>query len=98
MTIQDRSHRRIARTAGAALAGVFIAVAMPAEARLSDPGMGGPMSGGFFQGLPVRAQAAAARPGESELTGVAGGNCYVLRQVIRDRLGASSLRTVRVCE
>jgi hypothetical protein len=98
MTIQDRSRRGLARIAGLALAGAFVAFAMPAEARLSDPGIGGPMSGGFFQGLPVRVQAPATRPGESELTGIADGNCYVLRQVVRDRLGASSLRSVRVCE
>jgi hypothetical protein len=55
------------------------------------------MSGGLFQGLPVRAEA-RARPSDSELTGVAGANCYVLRQVVRDRLGASSLRIVRICE
>jgi hypothetical protein len=55
------------------------------------------MSVGFFQGMPVRAEA-RARPTESDLTGVAGANCYVLREVVRDRLGASYLRTVRICE
>jgi len=82
---------------GLAFAGALAAAAMPAEARLSDSGIGGPMSGGLFQGLPVRAEA-RARPSDSELTGVAGANCYVLRQVVRDRLGASSLRIVRICE
>jgi hypothetical protein len=70
----------------------------PAEARLSEPGVGGPISGGFFQGLPVRAQNPAARTAAPETTGVAGANCYVVRQVVRDRLGASQLRTLRVCE
>jgi hypothetical protein len=84
------------RIAGLAFAGALAAAAMPAEARLSDPGIGGPMSGGFFQGLPVGPEARARS--ESELTGVAGANCYVLRQVVRDRLGASLLRTVRICE
>jgi hypothetical protein len=98
MIILERFPRDLAPIAGLAFAGALLVAASPAEARLRDPGMGGPMSGGFFQGLPMRAQAPAARPGEAELTGVADGNCYVLRQVVRDRLGASFLRTVRVCE
>ena len=98
MTILDRFPSGRARIGGLALASALILSALPAEARLHDPGMGGPMSGGFFQGLPMRAQAPAARSDQSEVTGVAGGNCYVLRQVVRDRLGASFLRTVRVCE
>ena len=85
------------RITGLAFAGALAAATMPAEARLSDPGIGGPMSGGFFRGLPV-APEARARRSESELTGVAENNCYVLRQVVRDRLGASFLRTVRICE
>jgi hypothetical protein len=96
LTGRFRSYRAF-RIAGLAFAGALGAAAMPAEARLSDPGIGGPMSGGFFQGLPVGSDARARRS-ESELTGVVGANCYVLRQVVRDRLGASLLRTVRICE
>jgi len=88
---------RVARIATLVLGGTLVAAAIPAEARLSHPTIGGPMSGGFFQGMPVRVEA-RARLSESELTGVAGANCYVLRQVVRDRLGASFLRTVRICE
>jgi hypothetical protein len=98
MTILDRGSRSPARLATLALAGALIALAMPAEARLHDPGIGGPISGGSFQGLPVRAQAPAARTSERGLRGVVGENCYVVRQVVRDRLGATQLRTVRVCE
>ena len=97
MTILDRSPRRSARIAGLAFAGALLGT-LPAEARLSAPAIGGPASGGFFQGLPVRVQAPTPRPTDAELTGMADGNCYVLRQVVRDRLGASSLRSVRVCE
>ena len=86
---------RVARIATLVLGGTLAAI--PAEARLSHPTIGGPISGGFFQGMPVRVEA-RARLSESELTGVAGANCYVLRQVVRDRLGASFLRTVRICE
>ena len=101
MTILDRGSRSPARLATLALAGALLALAMPAEARLHDPGIGGPISGGSFQGLPVRAQAPAARTSERGLRGlrgVVGENCYVVRQVVRDRLGATQLRTVRVCE
>jgi len=88
---------RVALIATLALGGTLAAAAIPAEARLSHPTIGGPISGGFFQGMPVRVEA-RARLSESELTGVAGANCHVLRQVVRDRLGASFLRTVRICE
>ena len=83
----------LARIATLVLGGTLAAAAIPAEARLSHPTIGGPISGGFFQGMPVRVEARAR-----ELTGVAGANCHVLRQVVRDRLGASFLRTVRICE
>jgi hypothetical protein len=86
----------LARIATLVLGGTLAAAAIPAEARLSHPTIGGPISGGFFQGMPVRVEA-RARLSESELTGVAGAN-RVLRQVVRDRLGASFLRTVRICE
>ena len=82
------------------IAGLAFAAAgalMPAEARLSDPGVGGPMSGGFFQGLAVGPEARNRRS-DSEMTGVAGTDCYVRQQVVRDRLGASVLRKVRICE
>jgi hypothetical protein len=88
---------RLARIAALVLGGALAAAAMPAEARLSPPPMTGPMSGGLFQGVPVRA-AARARLSESELTGVADANCHVVRQVVRDRLGASFLREVQICE
>ena len=84
-----------------ALAGFALAVAalsLPAEARIADPGTGGAISGGFFHGLPVRAKAPAVRPSDPELTGVAGSNCYTLRQSVQDRLGGTQLRTVRVCD
>ena len=98
MTILDRSPRRSARIAGLAFAGALLARTLPAEARLTRPRSAARASGGFFQGLPVRVQAPTPRPTDAGLTGVADGNCYVLRQVVRDRLGASSLRSVRVCE
>src|SRR6478735_8366016 len=88
---------RMARIAALVLSGALIAAAIPAEARLSPPPMAGPMSGGLFQGVPIR-PAAQARLSESELTGVADANCHVVRQVVRDRLGASFLRTVQICE
>ena len=87
---------RVARIATLVLGGTLVP-AIPAEARLSHPTIGGPISGGFFQGMPVRVEA-RARLSELGLTGVAGANCHVLRQVVRDRLGASFLRTVRICE
>ena len=88
---------RVARIATLVLGGTLVAAAIPAEARLSPPPMAGPMSGGLFQGVPIR-PAAQARLSESELTGVADANCHVVRQVVRDRLGASFLRTVQICE
>ena len=88
---------RVARIATLVLSGTLVAAAIPAEARLSHPTIGGPISDGFFQGMPVRVEA-RARLSESELTGVAGADCHDQRQAVRDRLGASVLRTVRVCE
>lgn len=98
MTILDRGARRRNLIGVLALAGATLALGLPAEARLRDPGAGGPISGGFFSGLPVRVQAPPARPGDAELTGIAGDSCQVLRQVVRDRMGGTMLRTVRVCE
>jgi hypothetical protein len=92
---ETRTARRLA-LAGFALA--LAAFALPAEARIADPGAGGAISGGFFHGLPVRAKAPAVRPSDPEITGVAGGNCTTLRQTVQDRLGGIQLRTVRVCE
>lgn len=88
---------RVARIAALVLGGALIAAAIPAEARLNPPPMAGPMSGGLFQGVPIR-PAAQARLSESELTGVADANCHAVRQVVRDRLGASFLRTVTICD
>ncbi|HEX8165121.1 MAG TPA: hypothetical protein VF601_04955 [Beijerinckiaceae bacterium] len=91
-----------ARNPRVALAGAFalalVGLAAPAQARLADPGAGGALSGGYFHGLPVRAQAQATRPSDPELTGVAGDSCRTLRQTVQDRLGGTVLRTVRVCE
>ena len=81
-----------------ALALGLAALCAPAEARIADPGAGGALSGGFFHGLPVRAEK-PARPAEPEVTGVAGDHrCTTLRQTVQDRLGGTQLRTVRVCE
>ena len=84
-----------------ALAGAFAlalaALAAPAEARLADPGAGGALSGGYFHGLPIRAEKPAARP-DPEVTGIAADHCRTLRQTVQDRLGGTLLRTVRVCE
>jgi hypothetical protein len=88
---------RAARTAALVIGGALAATAMPAEARLSPLPIGGPMAGGLFQGVPVRA-AARPRLSKSEPTGVAGASCHVLRQIVRDRFGANVLRTVQVCE
>lgn len=98
MTILDRPARSRIRIGAFALAGAMLTLALPAEARLRDPGQGGPISGGFFQGLPVRVQAPATRASDAELTGIAGDNCYVVRQAVRDRMGGTMLRTIRVCE
>jgi hypothetical protein len=97
MTILNHSLRASARITAFALAGALL-TAFPAEARLHDPGLGGPFSDGSFNGLAVRRQAAPTTgPSAAEPTGLAG-NCYTLRQVVRDRLDASFLRSVRVCE
>jgi hypothetical protein len=96
MTILDHSLRASARISAFALAGALL-TALPAEARLHDPGLGGPASGGSFNGVAVRPQAPTTGSSAAEPTGLAG-NCYTLRQVVRDRLGASFLRSVRVCE
>ena len=48
---------RVARIATLVLGGTLAAI--PAEARLSHPTIGGPISGGFFQGMPVRVEARA---------------------------------------
>lgn len=98
MTILDRNALRRNLIGVFALAGAILTLGSAAEARLRDPGQGGPISGGFFSGLPVRVQSPLARPSDAELTGIAGDNCHVLRQVVRDRMGGTMLRTVRVCE
>ena len=85
---------RTAHTGALVLGGALALAAMPAQARLNPPATVGPMSGGFFRGVPVRA-ASEAQVSESE--GVAA-NCYPLHQVVRDRLGATFVRTVQVCE
>lgn len=97
MLFENTTSSRV-RVGVLAVAGAMLTLAVPAEARLRDPGQGGPISAGFFHGLPVRVQAPAARPSDPELTGVAGNNCYVLKQMVRDRMGGTMLRTVRVCE
>ena len=71
----DRNARGGARLGGLALAAALVVTAMPAEARLTDPGYGGSLSGGYFHGLPVRASAPSARPSDPEISGVAGANC-----------------------
>jgi hypothetical protein len=98
MNRHARNARRLALAGTFAFATVLMIPAVPAQARLNDPGTGGAVSGGFFHGLPVRAQARTVRPSDPELTGVAGDNCYTLRQTVQDRLGGTLLRTVRVCE
>jgi hypothetical protein len=98
MNHPDRNARRGARLGGLALAAALVLMAMPAEARLTDPGYGGGLSGGYFHGLPVRATAPSARPSDPEISGVAGANCRVLRQAVQDRIGGTVLRTVEVCD
>ena len=98
MTHPDRNAGTPRRLALAGFALVLATLALPAEARIVDPGAGGAISGGFFHGLPVRAKAPAVRPSDPEDTGVADGNCTTLRQTVQDRLGGTRLRTVRVCE
>ena len=94
----DRNARRRARLGGLALSAALVLMAMPAEARLTDPGYGGSLSGGYFHGLPVRASAPPARPSDPEISGVAGANCRILRQTVQDRIGGTVLRTVQVCD
>jgi hypothetical protein len=98
MNNPDRHARRLALTGGFALAGILTILVVPAQARLADPGSGGALSGGYFHGLPVRAKAPAVRASDPEVTGMAGDNCYTQRQTVRDRLGGTLLRTVRVCD
>ena len=50
---------RVARIAALVLGGTLVAAAIPAEACLSHPTIGGPISDGFFQGMPVRVEARA---------------------------------------
>lgn len=97
MNRPDRNARRLALAGAFALAALMTPT-VPAQARLSDSVPGGAVSGGFFHGLPIRTQAQTVRPNDPELTGVAGDNCYTLRQTVQDRLGGTLLRTVRVCE
>jgi hypothetical protein len=94
----DRNARRGARLGALALSAALVLTAMPAEARLSDPGYGGSLSGGYFHGLPVRASAPPARPSDPEISGVAGANCRILRQTVQDRIGGTVLRTLQVCD
>jgi hypothetical protein len=51
---------RVARIATLVLGGTLVAAAIPAEARLSHPTIGGPISDGFFQGMPVRVEASGS--------------------------------------
>jgi hypothetical protein len=94
----DRNARRGAQLGGLVLAAALVLMAMPAEARLTDPGFGGSLSGGYFHGLPVRASAPSTRPSDPEISGVAGANCRILRQAVQDRIGGTVLRTVEVCD
>jgi hypothetical protein len=65
MTILDFSFRAPARLAACALAGALLTT-VSAQARHHDLGIGGPASGGYVNGLPVRARAAATGPSTVE--------------------------------
>jgi hypothetical protein len=80
--------------------GMLVLLAAPAQARLHNPGYGGPASGGAFHGIPIRQPAATSRSGEREISGMArdGGECRIIRQQVRDRLGGLNVRAVRVCD
>jgi hypothetical protein len=93
MNFPDRN----SRLCGFALASAVLLTALPAQARINHPGIGGALSGGYFHGLPVRAQAPVTRAGDAEISGVAGGSCVTLRRPVQDPLGGTSVRAVRIC-
>ena len=97
MNTVSRNAVAVAKAAGLVFATLSIAFAAPAQARLPDLGTGGPLSGGVFHGVPIRPQTVAARPNEVE-KGLASGDCYTVKQAVRDRLGSIVVRRVQVCE
>ena len=96
MSIPYRNARALTRVGALFLLGGALFIA-PAQARLQEPGYGGPLSGGTFSGLPIR-QESVARPADPEVTGVANDSCYTLRQQARDRFGVLIVRTAQICE
>lgn len=91
------SRMSLAKVAAIALAGAVLGFSAPAEARLPDAaGVSGPLSGGVYEGIPIRPQTAASRRNEVE-AGLAS-HCYTVRQTVRDRLGAMTVRRVEVCD
>ena len=96
MKTLSRNSGALAKIAALAVAGALIGFSAPAQARLPDLAVNGPLSGGVYQGVPIRPQTAAARRNEVEVGLV--GECYTVRQTVRDRLGAMTVRRVQVCE
>ena len=60
---------RVARIATLVLGGTLVAAAIPAEARLSHPTIGGPISDGFFQARPSRGSGSPERVGTDRRRG-----------------------------
>jgi hypothetical protein len=87
----------LGKAAALAFAALTLAYAAPAQARLPDLGPSGPLSGGVFRGVPIRPQTVAARPNEVE-TGLVSSDCRTVKQSVRDRLGAITVRRVQICE
>ncbi len=87
------------RTALGALAiGGLVFAAAPASAKLSEPGAGNLIAGGYFRGLPLGPKSASAgqdRVGPSEVVGDA---CYLVPSRVADERGRVTTRLVRMCE
>ena len=84
---------------GAAAFGALVfAAAAPASAKLSDPGQGGVISGGFFRGLPLGPQSAAASRDRVEATEIVGETCYLVPSRVVTERGEVTVRLARMCE
>ncbi len=68
-----------------------------AQAKILEPAYQGPMSGGFFHGLPIRPDTVASRPAASETVEV-GENCYTVRRMARNAGGRTTAQNTQVCE
>ena len=81
-----------------ALGSLLLASAGPALAKLSDPGQGSVISGGFFRGLPLGPKSAAAQPDRVEATEIVGETCILVPSRVANERGGATVRLVRMCE